>query len=118
MGAPSGKQPEQWSITFINLPASRYRLKSYFNTSAPGQFAELLINGKSVFKSDGINNRVSGQFTVPVAGWSQTNAFSLKLPAVGFVLNKNYRIDEGLFVRFQADDVGGMKVRRQHTPFN
>jgi hypothetical protein len=78
---------------------------------------ELTINQKSAYKSAGINNRVNGQFTFPVQGWSQTNAFSLKLPAVNFVLNKNYRIDEGLYVRFQADDVGNMKVRRQHTPF-
>jgi len=105
LGVPGSAGTELWHITFINLPA------------VPGQSVELLINKKSVYRNDGINNRVNGTFTVPTAGWSQTNSFTLKIPVVQFVLNRNYKIEEGRFVRFQADDVGGMKVRRQANAF-
>eukprot|EP01126_Amoeba_proteus_P066565 TRINITY_DN965_c0_g1_i7.p1 TRINITY_DN965_c0_g1~~TRINITY_DN965_c0_g1_i7.p1 ORF type:complete len:199 (-),score=20.35 TRINITY_DN965_c0_g1_i7:50-646(-) len=103
--SPPTKGPE-WNITFINLPAVN------------GQPVELSINGKVVYRNAGIHNRVNCNFTTPAPKtWAQTNQFCLKIPVVNFVLNKVYRIDEGLHVRFQADDFGTMKVRRQHNPF-
>jgi hypothetical protein len=74
------------------------------------------VGNAVAFRNDGIRNRVNAAFSAQT-GVGQTNLVSLSLPAVGFTYNRNLLLSEGTYIRFQADENGSMKVRRQHTPF-
>jgi len=93
-----------WSVTFVNLPA------------VPGQPAKFSVGNSVAFSSEGNRNRVNASFTTPT-GVGQTNLVNLDLPAVGFNYNRNLAVGEGTHIRFQADENGTLKVRRQHHPF-
>jgi hypothetical protein len=83
---------------------------------AAGQPADFVVGSATAFSSEGNRNRVNSSFTYPTSV-GQTNQITLNLPAVGFTYNRNLTLNEGTHIRFQADENGTMKVRRQHYPF-
>jgi len=116
MGKPAEPVPAQqqqqfpvhtddWHVTLVNLPA------------LPGQPLELFIGKNLAYRSEGIDCRVNHHFQTPTVGWTATNQWVLKIPAVNFTYDRSFKLDDGKYVRIAADNAGQISIRRQKWPF-